>query len=166
MTPWISLPAIALLTGIQMSLVPALDLGPGGPQLVLCWVVGWAVVRGRGEALPWAIFAGLLLDLLSSLPPGVHLLALAAATYLVDTGRRLIGGSPLVFGAVAIVAATALYDLLVVLLLGLAGTRGGLAGLTGPALLGGLYNLLLMFPVVGILTVLDHRFPVPVAPEF
>jgi len=52
MTAWISLPAIVVLTGFQMSLVPALSLGPGGPELVLCWVVGWAVVPfGPGMVL-------------------------------------------------------------------------------------------------------------------
>jgi rod shape-determining protein MreD len=55
---------------------------------VLIAVVGWTLLRGLMPGLRWAIYGGVSLDLLGSLPVGSHLLALVlcviAVAYLTE----------------------------------------------------------------------------------
>jgi len=165
MSAWLAYPVLFLLVAMQTSLMPELAVGPAHPQLVLTWVVCWAVVRGRGEALPWAVFAGLLLDLLSQQPFGAHLLALTAVAFLADLGHRVMRGSTVLFAAAATLTGSLLYGGILLLLLPGA-QRLDLAGLFLSTIVpGAVYNLLLAFPLLFILRGLDRRFPVPVAPE-
>jgi rod shape-determining protein MreD len=162
---WVAYPVIALLVAAQTSLAPGLEIGHARPHLVLCWLVGWAAVRGRGEAIPWAIFGGLLLDLLSAAPLGSHLVALTAATYLADLGHRVIHGSTALYAGIAILGASVLYGGLLLLTQWIAGTQlGGRTALTAQILPGALYNLVVMIPFFWFLRGVDRRFPVPVAP--
>ena len=104
MSLWLAIPVLAVLAVMQTSMVPHIAVGAARPGLVMTWVVCWAVVRGRGEAMPWAIFGGLLLDVLSQLPFGAHLLALTAVTYVADLGHRVMQGSTALFAAAAVFA--------------------------------------------------------------
>ena len=71
------------------------------PDLVLLVALAWGFLRGRGEGFVAGIAGGLLLDLCSSTPFGLHVLALGLATLLVDAAgatladgivRRSVGG--------------------------------------------------------------------------
>src|SRR5205807_2856903 len=106
MSLWVVFPWITVLAAMQTSLVPGMQVGPARPQLILVWVVSWAAVRGRGEALPWAVFGGLALDLLSQMPPGSHLLALTVVVFLADLGHHFMRGSTAMFAAAAVLAAS------------------------------------------------------------
>lgn len=152
---------------MQVSLVPALEIGPARPQLVLTWVIGWAVVRGRGEAVLWAIFAGLLLDLLSQMPLGAHLLALTAVAFMADLGHRVMHGSTALFAAVAVAAGSLGYGLILLLALTVTGHAADLASSVTSAILpGAAYNLALLIPIFAIQRAIDRRFPVSVLPEW
>jgi rod shape-determining protein MreD len=167
MTAWIAFPLIALLAAMQTSLVPAMKVGPARPQLVLVWVICWAVVRGRGEAMPWAIFGGLVLDLLSQMPPGTHLLALTAVTFLADLGHRVMQGSTALFAGAAVLAMSILYGLI---LLGVLFVTRHPVSLTDAVLTdilpGAAYNLVVLAPIFLVQRAIDNRFPVPVIPEW
>jgi rod shape-determining protein MreD len=158
---------IAVLVAMQTSLVPSLEVGPARPQLLLVWVVCWAVVRGRGEALPWAVFGGLVLDLLSQMPPGTHLLALVLVTFGADLGHRVMQGSTALFAAAAVLAASVLYGLILVLVLLVTGHPTSLVDtMVGDILPGAAYNLVVLVPVFLIQRQVDRRYPVSVLPEF
>jgi rod shape-determining protein MreD len=164
---WLSVPLLALLAAMQTSLVPSLDVGAARPQLVLVFVICWAVVRGEGEALPWAIVGGALLDLLSPLPPGSHIVALCLVAFTADLGHRFLHGQSLLFAAVAVALGSLVYG---ALLLGFAGDlphRAVLLGLARRQILpGAAYNLVLTVPVLLLLRAWNRRFPRPVLPEF
>ena len=164
MTSWISFPALILLTVLQTSLAPSLEVGGARPQLLLCCVVCWAVVRGRGEAVSWAIVGGLLLDLVSRGPLGAHLLALLLVAFLADLGHSYLHGNTLLFAAVAIVLGTLIYGSV------LQFVAGGAAGLATAEVTWimptALYNLVAVIPVFVLLRGLDRRLPVPVIPEW
>jgi rod shape-determining protein MreD len=164
---WFWLPVLALLAVMQTSLVPGLQVGPAAPQLVLVWVLCWAVIRGRGEAVPWAIAGGLILDLLSQMPPGAHLLALTAVTFLADLGHRVMQGSTALFAAAAVFAGSLLYGLMLLGILALSGRQPDIASATVLGVMpGALYNLAVLVPVFLVLRGLDRRFPVSVLPAW
>jgi rod shape-determining protein MreD len=164
---WIAFPLIAILAVMQTSLVPSIEVGPARPQLLLVWVVCWAVVRGRGEAMPWAVFGGLVLDLVSQLPPGSHLLALVVATFLADLGHRVMQGSTALFAGAAVLAASILYGVILVLVLMLTNHPTNLVDtVVGEILPGAAYNLVVLVPVFLLQRRIDSRFPVSVLPEF
>jgi rod shape-determining protein MreD len=162
---WIAYPILALLVALQTSLVPQLAVGDAHPELVLTWVICWAVVRGRGEAVPWAIFSGLLLDLLSQQPMGAHLLALTLVAFLADLGHRVMHGSTVLFAASATLMASLVYGGILLLLAPGARQLDLPAAFLRLVVPSAAYNLALSFPVLLILRGLDRRFPVPVAPE-
>jgi len=164
---WFWLPLLLLLAVMQTSLVPGIRVGTAQPELVLVWVVSWAVIRGRGEALPWAVAGGLILDLLSQLPPGSHLLALVLVTYLADLGHRVMQGSTALFAAAAVFAGSLLYGLLLLGVMALTGRHPDIAAETVLGILPGtIYSLAVLVPVFIFQRGLDSRFPVSVLPAW
>jgi rod shape-determining protein MreD len=164
---WVAFPVVAVLTILQTSLVPRLTVGTARPQLVMTWIVCWAVVRGRGEAMPWAVFGGLLLDLLSQMPPGAHLLAMTAVTFLADLGHKVMQGSTALFALAAVFAASLAYGMVLVVVLAITGHSVQLADTVILNLLpGALFNLAVLVPIFLVQRALDQRFPVSVLPEW
>jgi rod shape-determining protein MreD len=167
LSAWLAFPALALLAVLQTSLVPRLAVGGARPQLVLVWVVCWAVVRGRGEAMSWAIVGGLLLDLLSQLPPGAHLLGLTVVAFIADLGHAVMQGSTALFAGAAVFAASLLYGIVLVLVLAATGHPLPLADtIVLKVFPGALYNLAVLVPMFLIQRAYDRRFPVSVLPSW
>lgn len=167
MSPWVAFPVVALLAILQTSLVPRLTFGAARPQLVMTWIVCWAVVRGRGEAMPWAIFGGLLLDLLSQMPPGAHLLAMTAVTFLADLGHKVMQGSTVLFAMAAVFAASLAYGIVLVGVLAVSGHSVQVADTVILNVLpGAVFNLAVLIPIFLVQRALDRRFPVSVLPEW
>jgi rod shape-determining protein MreD len=164
---WVAFPVVALLAILQTSLVPRLTLSAARPQLVMTWIVCWAVVRGRGEAMPWAIFGGLLLDLLSQMPPGAHLLAMTAVTFLADLGHKVMQGSTILFALAAVFAASLAYGIVLVGVLAVGGHSVQVADTVILNVLpGAVFNLAVLIPIFLVQRALDRRFPVSVLPEW
>jgi len=152
---------------LQTSMVPRLAIGDARPQLVLVWVVCWAVVRGRGEAMSWAIFGGLLLDLLSQMPPGAHLLALTVVAFVADLGHAVMQGSTALFAAAAVFAASLAYGIVLVVVLAATGHALPLADtIVLNVFPGALYNLVALVPIFLLQRAYDRRFPVSVLPAW
>jgi rod shape-determining protein MreD len=167
MTAWLALPVVALLVALQTSLVPHLDVGVARPQLVLVWVVCWAAVRGRGEAIPWAMFGGVLLDLLSQLPPGTHLLALTLVAFLADFAHRAAHTSVVVLAPIAVAAGALLYGVILTFIVGVVGRRVDPSGFfIRDVLPSALYDLVVMVPMLAILRAFDRRFPASILPDW
>ena len=166
MTAWLAYPVLALLVTLQTSLMPQLEVGSAIPELVLTWIVCWAVVRGRGESLPWAVFGGLLLDLLSASPMGVHLLVLTVVAFVADFGHKVMQGSTALFAIAATFLGSLAYGAALVLLTPASGHGDFPTVFLGGVLPAAVYNTVLAIPIFFILRALDRRFPVPVKPEW
>ena len=133
------------------------------PNLALLAVAGWTWLRGPRAGLGWALAAGLLLDLGSAGPIGVHAIALLAAAYCVG----LIGGSLKAGGVLVPAAAAAIATLLYGLIVIGAGETLGQAfpppAVARVLLLGGaLYNAILMPLILFPLRRLDGLLAGPV----
>jgi rod shape-determining protein MreD len=117
-TPW-WLAGLLLLAAalIQGSLVPAMGFATIRPELVMQFVVIWAVMRGVREALPWAFFGGLLLDVLSGGPFGTAALALVLVAFCCSVGELSLFKSNLFLPLVAVFWGSVLYAVLYLFLL-------------------------------------------------
>jgi rod shape-determining protein MreD len=109
---------VALLGAALAQTTAAAYLPPtwARPDLVLMVALAWAYLRGGGEGFLAGMVGGLLLDLSSSVPFGLHMLAYGLALWLVgnENGpfaasmpRRVVG---------AIVAAALVHGLVLVVL--------------------------------------------------
>ena len=85
MSPYLVVPLLALVTIIQTTLLPMFLPGPVRPDLMLMLVVGWGVVHGDGQATLWGFGGGIMLDLVSGTPFGLHAISLGAIGFLADT---------------------------------------------------------------------------------
>jgi len=99
---------------LQVTLAPRLEVAGAFPNLVLLAVVGWTLIRGAGSGLRWAIGGGLLLDLVSPGPLGVHALALVVAAYAVGFFQRSFEPDPVLLPAASGALAAVAYDLVLV----------------------------------------------------
>lgn len=84
--------AIVLATLAQTTAV--LYLPPDWPRVdwALAVALAWALQCGRGQGTALALLGGLLLDLASAAPFGLHLLALGLPVFLVENLRPRLGG--------------------------------------------------------------------------
>lgn len=128
----------------QSTVLPHLPLWGVRPELVLMAVVSWSILSGAEEGMLWALIGGVLLDLFSAGPMGLHTLALLGIAFLSGLGQRALFRSDLLMPLLIIPLATLGYELILF---------GGLY-LTGwHAPLGGYWNTVIV-PVVGANTVL------------
>ncbi|MBU0800423.1 MAG: rod shape-determining protein MreD [Alphaproteobacteria bacterium] len=148
---------LLLLLILNLMALPVPYAGPVKPMLVMMAVYYWSIYRPT-LLPPWLCFiVGLLMDILSGMPPGVNAFILVALQWLVQDQRRFLMGQPYVtiwavFGLVMGGAALAEWVLLGLVL--------GWAALT-PVLAAVLLSLFL-FPFVTLLLVFTHRL-LPVA---
>jgi rod shape-determining protein MreD len=117
--------------------------------------------------MSWAIVGGLLLDLLSQLPPGAHLLGLTVVAFIADLGHAVMQGSTALFAGAAVFAASLLYGIVLVLVLAATGHPLPLADtIVLNVFPGALYNLAVLVPMFLIQRAYDRRFPVSVLPSW
>jgi rod shape-determining protein MreD len=138
--------------------LPLSSLDVVKPQLVIMGIYYWAIYRPTLVPPSFCFVIGLLLDLLSGMPPGMNALIFVLIQWIVRDQRRFLMGQPYVtiwavFGLVAMASALMQWGLY------------GLVNMNWPApapvLLGVLVSMLL-FPLVTLLLVLTHRI-LPVA---
>jgi rod shape-determining protein MreD len=107
---------LILVALLQATIVPAIPYVDIRPDLVLLLVLAWTMVRGTTEGAVGALIGGLALDLFSPLPLGSH--ALIMLLIIVPIGWL---GAPFYRGNLAFpiggaFLATALYNVLLLLL--------------------------------------------------
>jgi len=80
----VGIPLLVGLAILQSSLLGTFHFIDGRPDLILLAVIGWALARGRTEAMVWGLVGGCLLDMFSELPFGSSAIALILIAYLVS----------------------------------------------------------------------------------
>jgi rod shape-determining protein MreD len=151
---------------LQVSLAPRLEVAGAFPNLVLLGVVGWTLVAGAGAGLRWAVAGGLLLDLLTPGPFGVHALALAVAAYLAGYGQRAFQGDPFLLPFASGALATVAYNLVLLGAADVLGQRVLLSVLQSWVAPAALYDAVLMPAAVLALRRLDAKFPAALGPTW
>jgi rod shape-determining protein MreD len=111
MSPYLVLPLLIIIALVQTTLLPIFLPGPVRPDLMLMVVVGWGVVHGNGQAMLWGLGGGLLLDLFSGAPFGLHTFGLGAIGWLADTLQTNFFRSNILIPLATIFVATLLYHI-------------------------------------------------------
>jgi rod shape-determining protein MreD len=106
---------------VQTTIGPLMGVLGVAPDLVLIVVVCWAVVMGSQEGMMVGALGGLLLDLMSGAPLGMHALVLALIGYLAGLASFSPIHSRVVIPAIIMAGSTVLYDVLISAILRLAG---------------------------------------------
>lgn len=152
---------------LQVTWAPNLAIAGVFPNLVLLAVVGWTLTCGVRAGLRWAIGGGLLLDLASPGPLGVHALALLVAAYGAGYAQRAFAHDRILLPIATGAASAVVYSLV---LLGLADTFGQhvafLAVVQAWVAPAALLQGLLMPLACWLARRLDARIPAPVQIEW
>lgn len=158
MNPYLAVPFLLVVSLLQSTLSPRLQIGAVWPDFLLLIVMSWALRRRPNEALAWAFIGGLAIDLVSGGPFGGSVVALTAVTVVASLmadgafrGRTVL---PIVTAFVATLVYHGVY-LLAMLIVG----QGvdGLDALVRIALPAAVYNAALSLFVYAIMTAIDRR---------
>lgn len=111
MTPYASIPLLALVVLVQTTVMPAASLGATKPFLPLLVIVSWGLVQGSMAAAWWALALGLMLDLVSPSPFLFYTLPLMLVVGVVAVGRGRFFPTNLLLPWLVAAAATAAFVL-------------------------------------------------------
>ncbi|MFN8528121.1 MAG: rod shape-determining protein MreD [Anaerolineae bacterium] len=81
---WLGLPILAFAAILQSTFIPQIRVFGGQPDLVLLFVLSWAVSSSLEEAVTWAFIGGFAADLMSAAPTGTSILGLIFIVFLVE----------------------------------------------------------------------------------
>lgn len=149
---------LAILLLVNIVALPLLPTAAMKPQFVLMAIYYWAIYRPTLLPPVFCFVLGLIMDILSGMPPGVNALIFVMTQWIVRDQRRFMMGQPYstiwaVFGLVSALAVM---------------VQWGMYGLVemhwGPLLpvMGSALVSMFLFPFVTLLLILTHRM-LPVA---
>ncbi|MBI5032517.1 MAG: rod shape-determining protein MreD [Chloroflexi bacterium] len=119
MPAWILIPLLGIVATVQVAWLPLIPIFGFKIDLALIVVVTWGLVGPIGEAALWGFIVGLLLDLASGLPFGIHTLTLTVVGLLVGLGQTTFFRGNLIAPPAMMVAATIVYNIFVLAILSL-----------------------------------------------
>lgn len=158
MNPYVAVPFLVIVSLLQSTLSPRLQIGAVWPDFLLLMVMSWALVRRPHEALMWSFVGGVVVDLVSGGPFGgtvISLLVVAQiATLMADGAFRGRAVLPVVTAFAATFAFHGVY-LLTMLLVGQ--QVDGLDALVRIVLPSAVYNAALSLIVHGLMSAIDRR---------
>ena len=141
---------MSLLALVQSTVAPHVRLFGVAPDIVLLFTVSWALLQGVREGILVALIGGLVLDALSAGPFGGQTLALLVVGALAGISGANIFRTERLLPYVAIVVATVLYYLVLLVML----------ATTGRVVAWGAMALRLVLPAIafnGIAMVIVHN---------
>lgn len=156
MSVFFSIPIFALAAVLNATVMPEFRLGGGAPDLVFLLVVCWALLSDLPSALVWAVVGGVMQDLLSVAPVGASSLGLVLVVFAIDSLIAPDDRVSLVAPPIAAMVGTALYHIVLLMVLRLFGDIAvpvgqGLFYVTLPVMI---YNALLILPTLRLVAAL------------
>ena len=127
---------------LQASVVPFVSVGGARPNMPLLVAASWSLAAAPREAVWWAFWGGLVVDLLSGGPLGAMALASLAPVAAIGLGERQVARPRSVLTAMLLVgAATAAASLIyLAILLATGQPLADFPAVAGAAVSGGVYN--------------------------
>jgi rod shape-determining protein MreD len=161
MSNYIGIPILVTAAILNVTVMAALQLGGGTPDLVFLLVVSWAMLVDLPHALFWAVVGGVTQDMLSVAPLGTSALGLVVVAFVADSIFGDVPRTNLLIPPVVAAAGTVVYHLGILAVLWLVDYRvpleRGLFYVTLPTVI---YNTILIVPVFRILGMI-HRWLTP-----
>ncbi len=114
MTLWLLIPILVVVVLVQITLLPPTPILGLRIDLPLIVVVTWGMFAPFGEAAHWGFIAGMLLDVASGLPFGIHTLTLTLIGLGIGFGQATFFRGNLIAPPLAMLLAT-LFDHVLIL---------------------------------------------------
>jgi len=158
MNPYLAVPFLLLVSLLQSTLAPRLQVGAAWPDFLLLMVMSWALVQRVDEAIVWASIGGLGVDLMSGGPFGASALGLIAAALLAGAMSGGVFRGRTALPLVTALAATLTFHGVYVLTMLLTGQRVDLIdALFRIVLPAAVYNAALSLIVFRVMAGIDQR---------
>lgn len=119
MTLWLVIPLLILVAIVQIAWLPLIPIFGFKIDLALIVVVTWGLLGPLGQAAQWGFIVGILLDLASGLPFGIHTFTLTVIGLLVGLGQRTFFRGNLIAPPATMLAAALLDHVLILAFLAL-----------------------------------------------
>ena len=119
MPAWILIPLLGIVAIVQVAWLPLIPIFGFKIDLALIVVVTWGLVGPIGAAAQWGFIVGVMLDLASGLPFGIHTLALTVVGLLVGLGQTTFFRGNLIAPPAMMIVATIFYNVFGLALLSL-----------------------------------------------
>lgn len=167
MGSFLSIPILALVAALQVTVVPQFGIFGGRPDLVFLFVIAWALNSSLDEGVIWAFSGGIIKDLLSASPIGSSVVGLIILVFAIHFIRQQIYRVSIISLVWITLIGSLFYQLTVLLIMFLTGfqpaflNRLGFAplvtDLTYVILPTIVYNLVLIFPVYWLVRRIQKR---------
>jgi rod shape-determining protein MreD len=136
----------------QAAVLPEFSIFGVQPNLLIVVLVAWMSIRGKQEALPLIVTAGLLQGLLDSEPLGLAMLAFAPLVMMTEVREWKLVESDLLPAVVLTVLATIAYEGVMLISAAVTGDSvDWMAAITHVVLPAAIANALLLLPVYGVM---------------
>lgn len=153
----ISIPILAIVLMLQTVVVSSLPLVNGYADLMLLVLVAWGLQGRAQSAWIWAVVAGILVGLVSSVPTGIPLVGYVIVTAIARLFRRQVWQTPILSMFLVTFLGSLITQGLAMIALILKGTPLPLyASINLVILPGTLLNLMLVLPVYAIVSDLSQ----------
>jgi rod shape-determining protein MreD len=158
MNPYLSIPFLLIVSLLQSTAAPRLQIGAVWPDFLLLVVMSWALAQRLDEAVGWALVGGIGVDLLSGGPFGASAIGLMLVALIAGaTSSGLFRGRAMLPIVTAFLATLA-FHLVYMLAMLLVGQRVNvLDALLRLALPSAVYNAVLSMIVYWIMAGIDRR---------
>lgn len=117
----VAIPVMALLTIVQIAILPRFSIFPVDPSLPFIFALAWSLLSNVEEGLVWAFIGGLLMDIFTIAPVGGLALTYMASVFAVNFVRDLLPANRLAIPVISAVVATTIQQLLYLVYLRLFG---------------------------------------------
>ena len=157
MVTLLGVPIIGFLLIIQTAIISRLKLLEGTGDLILLFVIAWALQGRVRSAWQWAIIAGVLVSLVTALPYFIALAGYLTITLMARLLQHQVWQTPILAMFVMTFVGTVVFHLLSISGLALAGTTLPIQeSLTLVTLPSALINLILALPVYTVVSDLSN----------
>lgn len=158
MNPYIAVPFLLLVSLLQSTAAPRLQIGAVWPDFLLLVVMSWALLQRLDEAVGWAMVGGLGVDLLSGGPFGATAIGLMAVALIAGVASGgLFRGRSVLPVATAFVATLAFHAVYVLAMLLIGQRVDALDALLRFTLPSAAYNAMLSLIVHRLMAGIDGR---------
>ena len=167
MGAFLSIPILAIVVALQVTVVPQFGILGGRPDLVFLFTIAWALNSSLDEGVIWAFAGGILKDLLSATPTGTSVVGLVILVFAIQFIRQQIYRVSIISLVWITLLGSLFYQLTILLIMLLTGFQPAFLNRLGIAPLASdltyvilptiVYNLVLIFPVYWLVRRIQKR---------
>jgi hypothetical protein len=95
MLTFLGIPFLALLVILQSSIVSRLNIAYGQADLVMLFVIAWALQERNQQGLWWALCAAIMMSIASAIPLYIYLAGYLSITVIAILARKRLWNIPL-----------------------------------------------------------------------